>query len=141
MESKIGYALATLNATLNGTSAVLLLLGRLAIARRQVQAHRRYMVSAFLVSTVFLASYLTRVALTGTHKYPGTGAMKALYFAVLFSHMTLAAATPYLVIRAIYLAWRNRIPEHRRLVRFTFPVWMYVSVTGVVVYLMLYHLV
>ena len=140
MESKIGFVLATLNATLNGTSALLLLAGRIAIARKRVAAHRGFMGAAFVVSSVFLASYLTRVAITGTHKYPGSGAMKALYLTILITHMTLASATPYLAIRAIYLALKGRIAEHRRIVRWTFPVWMYVSVTGVVVYLMLYQI-
>jgi putative membrane protein len=140
MESKIGFVLATLNASLNGTSAVLLLLGRSAIAAKRPQVHRRFMVAAFTVSAIFLCSYLTRIFISGTHNYPGHGVMKALYFTVLFSHMTLAAAVPYLAIRSIYLAWRRRFEEHRRIVRFTYPVWLYVSVTGVVVYLMLYHL-
>jgi putative membrane protein len=95
--------------------------------------------SAFAVSCVFLISYLTRVLLTGTHRYPGHGLAKLVYLVVLATHMVLAAATPPLAIRALQLALTGRIDAHKRIVRFTFPVWMYVSVTGVVVYLMLYH--
>jgi putative membrane protein len=95
--------------------------------------------SAFAVSILFLISYLTRVYLTGTHRYPGSGMWKAIYLAVLMSHMLLAAATPPLAIRTVYLAARRRFAAHKKIVRFTLPIWMYVSVTGVVVYVLLYH--
>jgi putative membrane protein len=135
----LGDTLAALNAGLNSTSAVLLLFGWRAIKARAVALHRRCMVSALGVSALFLVSYLARVALTGTHRYPGHGALKTLYLALLFSHMSLAIVTPPLALRALWLALKKRFVEHRRLVRFTFPIWMYVSVTGVVVYWMLYH--
>ena len=137
--SALGDWLALVNACLNGLAGALLLGGRIAIARKRVDTHRRMMIAAFVVSTVFLASYLTRVALTGTHRYPGTGAWKAIYLAVLFSHMTLAVATPPLAIRSLWLALRKRLDAHRRLVKVAWPIWMYVSVTGVLVYLLLYH--
>jgi putative membrane protein len=94
---------------------------------------------AFLVSALFLVSYLVRVALTGTHRYPGDGLWKAVYLGVLGTHMLLAIAVPPLAIRSIWLARRGRLDEHRRLVRITLPAWLYVSATGVLVYLLLYH--
>ena len=97
------------------------------------------MAAATLVSAVFLVSYLLRVYLWGTHHYPGHGAWRSIYRVILSSHMLLAVFTPVLVIRTIFLAWKRRLPEHRRLTRITLPVWMYVSVTGVAVYWLLYH--
>jgi putative membrane protein len=135
----LGDTLAAINAGLNSTSAVLLLFGWRAARARAIAIHRRCMVGALGVSALFLVSYLTRVALTGTHRYPGHGALKTLYLALLSSHMILAMVTPPLALRALYLALKQRFAEHRRLVRYTFPIWMYVSVTGVVVYWMLYH--
>jgi uncharacterized membrane protein YozB (DUF420 family) len=131
--------LAALNATLNALSAVLIFCAFFAIKRRNIRAHSALMLSAFSVSALFLVSYLTRVYLSGTHNYPGHGAWKVIYFSILFSHMALAVITPVLVIRAIYLARRERFAEHKRLVKYTFPIWAYVSVTGVMVYLLLYH--
>lgn len=136
----LGALLAAVNAGLNSLSAVFLLAGYVAIlGRRDVTTHKRCMIGAFVVSGVFLICYLARVALTGTHRFPGEGLARVVYLTVLFSHMALAAVTPVLAVRAIYLALRGRIEEHRRLVRYAWPIWMYVSVTGVVVYLMLYH--
>lgn len=135
----LGSQLALVNATLNGTSAVLIIGGALAIRRRLIDRHRQLMQAAFLVSAIFLICYLTRVAVSGTHRYPGDGLWKTTYLALLFSHMSLAAVTPFLVIRSIYLARQNRIPEHRRLVKWTLPIWLYVSITGVLVYWLLYH--
>jgi putative membrane protein len=130
---------ALLNAGLNGLSGLLCGAGWLAIRRRARASHRRLMLSATGVSAVFLVSYLVRVALSGTHRYPGAGAWKAIYLAVLISHMLLAVVTPPLILRAIWLATRDRVEEHRQVVRWAFPIWMYVSVTGVLVYLLLYH--
>jgi putative membrane protein len=137
--TSLGDTLAAVNATLNGLSALLILVGWLAIRGGARGRHRTLMLSAFTVSALFLVSYLTRVCLTGTHRYPGHGAWKAIYLAILLSHMTLAMATPPLVIRSLWLALKQRLPEHRRLVRWTLPIWMYVSVTGVLVYALLYH--
>ena len=97
------------------------------------------MQGAFITSAIFLVCYLTRFYLTGAHRFPGTGWLKIVYLTILFSHMVLAVVTVPLVLRTLYLARRARFREHRRIARFTFPVWMYVSVTGVVVYVMLYH--
>jgi len=134
-----GDRLAALNATLNGTAAVLLFLGWRAVRAGKVARHRAFMGSAFLVSALFLVSYLTRFYLTGTHRYPGTGAMRTIYLSVLLTHTVLAAAVPFLAIRTIYLALKDRVAAHRKIARVTLPVWMYVSVTGVLIYFMLYH--
>lgn len=135
----LGNILPSVNAALNSTSALLLGAGFYFVKRQRIDAHRSCMMSAFVVSGLFLVCYLTRFALTGTHRFPGTGLAKLLYLSILFSHMALAAVTPVLAIRAIFLARARRIAEHRRLVRYAWPIWMYVSVTGVVVYAMLYH--
>jgi putative membrane protein len=129
-----------INAGLNATCAVLLIAGRRAIARRDREAHRRWMLWAFAASTVFLISYLIRFATTGAHKYPGEGFDKIVYLIVLFSHMVLATVLVPLVLRALQLALRGDFPRHLRMVRWTWPIWIYVSITGVVVYVMLYHL-
>ncbi len=129
-----------INAALNFTCFVFLVLGRMAIARDDVALHRRRMLGAFTASTIFLASYLIRFATTGVHRYPGDGWDKTLYLVTLFSHMALAVVLVPLVIGALRRALRGDFAAHKRLVRFTWPIWMYVSVTGVLVYLMLYHL-
>lgn len=127
------------NAALNATAAVLLVLGFRAIRAGRRERHQRLMVSAVAVSAVFLVSYLTRVALTGTHRFPGEGWPKAGYLALLLSHTVLAALCLPLVLGSLSLALRGHFPQHRRLARWTLPVWLYVSVTGVLVYLLLYQ--
>ncbi len=129
-----------INAALNATCFIFLVAGRMAIARGEVEVHRRRMLSAFTASCVFLVSYLIRFATTGTHKYPGAGWDRTLYLAILSSHMLLAVVLVPMVVGALRRALRGDFAAHKRLVRFTWPVWMYVSVTGVLVYLMLYHL-
>ncbi|MBX3155377.1 MAG: DUF420 domain-containing protein [Deltaproteobacteria bacterium] len=129
-----------INACLNLTCFVFLILGRVAIARRDVALHRRRMLTAFTASTVFLVSYLIRFATTGAHKYPGEGIDKTIYLITLFSHMVLAVVLVPLVVQALRFALGGAYDRHMRVVRFTWPIWMYVSVTGVLVYLMLYHL-
>ncbi len=131
--------LPSVNATLNGTSAVLLLVGYRALRAKRIPVHRFAMQAAFVTSTIFLVSYLTRFYLTGAHHFPGGGWLKILYLVILFSHMALAVVTVPLVLRTLYLARASRFVEHRKIAKFTFPVWMYVSVTGVIVYVMLYH--
>lgn len=135
-----GDTLAGLNATLNGTAAVLLLAGRVAIAKRRTRTHRAIMLSAFAVSSLFLCSYLTRVALTGTHADPHHGFVHYAYIAILGTHMLLAMTVVPLVLVALYNAYKKKFLKHRAVARWTFPIWLYVSVTGVVVYMMLYHL-
>jgi len=133
-------ALPTVNAALNAASATLLVLGFRAIRRGERERHRALMLCALFCSVLFLASYLTRIALTGTHRFPGEGALKAVYLAVLASHTVLAVLVAPLVLRTLFLALRDRFGDHRRIARTTLPVWLYVSVTGVIVYVMLYHL-
>lgn len=128
------------NAMLNGTSSVFLVAGWLAIRRRQIAFHRACMVSAFVASTVFLASYLARFATTGAHKYPGTGVDKTIYLVILMSHMVLAVVVLPLVLRALWLGLRGQWGKHRAIARWAWPIWIYVSLTGVAVYFMLYHL-
>jgi uncharacterized membrane protein YozB (DUF420 family) len=129
-----------INAALNLTCFVFLVAGRMAIARGDRALHRKRMLAAFTTSAVFLVSYAIRFATTGTHKYPGEGWDRTLYLVTLFSHMVLAVVLVPLVIGALRRALRGDFAAHRRLVRFTWPIWVYVSVTGVIVYLMLYHL-
>ncbi len=136
----LAAVLPSVNASLNALSAVLLFLGWRAIRAGQRQRHRALMLGACASSVLFLAGYLTRMALTGTHRFPGTGPLRLVYLAVLGSHTLLAALTLPLVLRTLFLSFSERFPEHRRVARLTFPVWMYVSVTGVVVYVLLYHL-
>ena len=133
-------SLATLNAGLNGLAAVLLLFGFLAIRRKKIIWHRRFMGSAFAVSILFLISYLIRFSLSGVHRFPGTGGIRTFYLCLLGTHTTLAAITPFLAIRTLFLALKARWADHRRWARITWPIWMYVSVTGVGVYWMLYVL-
>jgi putative membrane protein len=136
---ELGDTLAAVNATLNATCAILLVAGRIAIARRRTQTHRALMVTAFVVSAVFLTSYLTRVALTGTHADPHRGWLHWTYLSVLITHMILAVSVVPMVLTALTFALRKRFASHRALARWTFPIWLYVSVTGVFVYFVLYH--
>ncbi|MEZ4400559.1 MAG: DUF420 domain-containing protein [Kofleriaceae bacterium] len=128
-----------INAVLNGSAAVFLIAGGVAIARRSLELHKRCMLAAVSCSAVFLVSYLIRFATTGAHRYPGTGAAKTFYLVLLGTHTILAAAALPLVLRALWFALTGRFDRHRRVARWTYPVWLYVSVTGVLVYLMLYH--
>lgn len=136
---QIGNALAPINALLNTTSTVLLLVGYVAVRRKKIQVHRASMFGAFVASGVFLAGYLTRFALTGSHRFPDLGWIKAAYLTILISHMILAVVTVPLVFRTLFLAYKKRFEEHRKIAKVTFPIWLYVSITGVVVYLMLYQ--
>ena len=129
-----------INAALNLTSFVFLVLGRVAIARGDEALHKRRMLSAFAASTVFLVSYLIRFATTGAHKYPGDGWDKTIYLVILFSHMVLAVVLVPLLLGALRRALRRDFIAHKKLVKFAWPIWFYVSITGVLVYLMLYHL-
>jgi uncharacterized membrane protein YozB (DUF420 family) len=133
------HPLATVNAILNSIAAVLLVAGWRFIKRGDVRAHRAAMVAAFLVSAVFLACYLSYHWLVGHVPFRGQGAVRPVYFAILISHIVLAMAVPVLALRMFFLAWRGRFDAHRRLGRLALPIWLYVSVTGVIIYLMLYH--
>ena len=135
----LGATLAMCNAIMNGTSALLLGAGWVAIKRRRPDVHWKLMVGAFTVSCLFLISYIARIFISGTHYYPGHGMWKVIYILVLSSHMLLATATPPLAIGALWLASKKRFGAHRKVVRYAWPIWMYVSVTGVIVYVLLYH--
>lgn len=135
----MGDALAVVNASLNASSAVALLTGFVLIRRKTVRGHRRAMLTALFASALFLVFYLTRVALTGTHEFAGEGAARVAYLSVLFSHMVLAVLVVPLVLRLLYLVRKHRFHDHARLARWVFPVWAYVSVTGLLVYVLLYQ--
>ena len=125
--------LPTLNAALNGTSAVLLALGYLFIRRKKVNLHKACMVSAFVISTLFLVSYLTYHYHAGSKPFPGEGWTRPLYFAILISHVILATVTLPLSIVTLARGVRGRFEKHRSIARWALPIWLYVSVTGVVV--------
>jgi uncharacterized membrane protein YozB (DUF420 family) len=128
------------NAVLNATAAVLLVWGYTLIRRRRIAQHRRVMQTAFAVSCLFLVCYLVYHYQVGSVRFPKTGAIKTLYLAILGTHTLLAAAVPVLAIITLRRGLSARYDKHRRIARWTLPIWLYVSVTGVVVYLMLYHL-
>lgn len=132
--------LPALNATLNGIAAVLLVIGYVQIRRRRREVHRGLMIAAFVTSVLFLLSYVIYHAGAGSRPFTGQGPIRAVYFAVLVSHVVLAALVPPLALVTLVRALRGRYGSHARLARWTLPVWLYVSVTGVVVYLMLYRL-
>lgn len=138
--SAFGDALAGFNAILNATATVCLILGFVFIRQGRRDRHRNAMLGAVTASVLFLVFYVTRFLLTGTHEFAGTGTAKTVYLSILFSHMVLAVVVVPLVLRLLFLAFNERFEEHRRLARWTYPIWMYVSVTGIVVYLMLYRI-
>jgi putative membrane protein len=129
-----------INATLNGTSAALLLAGRWYIGRGRMAIHRGFMIAALVSSTAFLACYVYYHAHVGDVRFQGQGFIRPVYFAILITHVVLAAAIVPMVIITVSRAWRERFDRHRVIARWTFPLWLYVSVTGVVIYVMLYHL-
>ncbi len=132
--------LPTVNALLNATAAVLLVVGYRLIRQGRVEAHKRVMLSAFAVSIVFLVCYLVYHFYVLHVPFAGPPAVRAVYLAILGTHVVLAACVPVLAIVTIWLGLTDRRAAHRRWARWTLPIWLYVSVTGVVVYLMLYHL-
>ena len=132
--------LPTLNATLNAIAGVLLLAGFIFIRSRRVHAHRACMLSAFAVSILFLISYLTYHYEVGDVRFQGTGWIRPVYFAMLISHIILAVAIVPLAIITLRRGLAARFDAHRRIARWTWPLWMYVSVTGVLVYVMVYHI-
>jgi len=132
--------LPTINAILNATAAVLLVWGYVLIRRKRVQQHRKVMITAFFVSGAFLVCYLVYHLQVGSVRFPKQGVIRTVYMSILTTHTTLAAAVPVLAILTLRRGLAGRLNAHRRLARWTLPIWLYVSVTGVVVYLMLYHL-
>jgi uncharacterized membrane protein YozB (DUF420 family) len=133
-------ALPTVNAALNATAAVLLATGYRMIRRGRREAHRRLMLAAFSVSVLFLVSYLVYHYEVGSVRFTGTGPIRTVYFTILISHTILAAAVPPLAVATLWRALKGRLEAHRRLARWTFPIWLYVSASGVAVYWMLYRL-
>lgn len=132
--------LPAINATLNATSALLLIWGYTLIRRGRVHAHRRVMLSAFCVSTLFLVCYLFYHAQVGSVRFGGSGAIRTVYLGILLTHTVLAAMVPVLAALTLWRALSGKFDKHRRIARWTLPIWLYVSVTGVVVYWMLYRL-
>ncbi len=133
------HNLPLLNGLLNGLATLLLLAGYCAIRMRRIGLHRTLMGSAFTVSVLFLVSYLAHhYQVKGHVPFQGAGPVRILYFAILLTHTPLAALVPFLAVRTVWLALKNRIDEHRRAARWTLPIWLYVSVTGVLIYLFVY---
>jgi uncharacterized membrane protein YozB (DUF420 family) len=133
------HDLPALNATLNGTSAVLLTTGFILIRSGRKEAHRNVMLAAFTVSILFLISYLIYHSQVGSVHYPHVGVLRTVYLTILATHTVLAATVPVLAILTLRRALKGEFARHRKLAKWTLPIWLYVSVTGVVVYLMLYQ--
>ena len=132
--------LPALNATLNAVAFVLLICGFLMIRRGRVIAHKRFMLVAFGVSILFLISYVTYRIFGQEKRFAGSGWIRPVYFFILITHVTLAATVPFLAGYTLYLGLRARFERHRRLARVTFPIWVYVSITGVIIYLLLFRM-
>ena len=132
--------LPTLNATLNATSTVLLIVARSFIRQRKVDAHRRTMIGAFVTSCLFLTSYVIYHARVGSRPFQGHGPIRAVYFTILITHVVLAAVIVPLVLVTLRRGLHRDDARHRAIARWTWPLWLYVSVTGVIIYVMLYHL-
>jgi uncharacterized membrane protein YozB (DUF420 family) len=142
MAGELDYSLLPhVNAALNATCALLLVAGYAAIrGARAVELHKACMIAALAVSVAFLASYLVYHAHAGSRRFEGPASVRPVYLAILLTHTVLAAAVPFLAARTAWLGFKDDRPRHVRLARITLPIWLYVSVTGVVVYGMLYHL-
>ena len=132
--------LPAVNATLNAVSAVLLVAGYLLIRQGRIQQHRRIMIAAFATSTMFLISYLVYHGNVGSRPFTGEGPIRRIYFAVLISHIVLAATVPPLALITLIRGLSARYDRHRKIARWTLPIWLYVSVSGVLIYWLLYHL-
>lgn len=129
--------LPAVNAGLNSTAAALLVAGWIAIRQKKVKAHRYLMVSAFVASALFLVSYVIYHYVHGDTRYTGEGVMRTIYFIVLISHVLLSMAVVPMALSAFYFAWKRRFATHKKVTRLLAPIWLYVSVTGVVIYFML----
>ena len=133
------FSQAALNATLNGTSAVLLACGYAAIRNGKMKVHKRFMIAAFAVSTAFLVSYLIYHYRVGHVAFTGQGWVRPVYFALLLSHTVLAIVIVPMILVTLRRAWLERFDKHRLIARWTLPLWFYVSITGVIVYVLLYQ--
>ena len=133
-------SLPLVNALLNSLATVLLVCGYVAIRRGKIQVHRALMLSAFGTSVLFLVSYLIYHAHVGSRPFPGHGPIRTVYFTILISHIVLAAVIPPLAAVTLWQALRSRFDRHTRIARWTLPLWLYVSVTGIIVYWMLYQM-
>jgi uncharacterized membrane protein YozB (DUF420 family) len=134
------HSLPALNALLNGTSFVLLLIGFALIRSGRRRAHQRVMIAAFTCSILFLTSYLVYHAQVGSVRFAGTGPVRTIYLSILLTHTLLAATVPFLAAITLTRGLRGRFARHRAIARVTLPIWLYVSITGVVIYLMLYRM-
>jgi len=132
--------LPLVNASLNGLATVLLITGYVCIRQRRIAAHRAAMIAAFVTSVLFLISYVIYHAHTGSRPFPGRGSIRPVYFGILITHIVLAATIPPLAGVTLWRAYRRRFDRHMKIARWTLPIWLYVSITGIVVYLMLYRL-
>lgn len=132
--------LPTLNAILNGLAAVFLMMGLLQIKRRRIEAHRRSMLAAFAMSTLFLVSYVIYHLQAGSRPFPGTGVWRTIYFSILVPHVLLAAAVVPLALITLQRGLVRNDARHRAIAKITLPIWLFVSITGVIVYLMLYQM-
>jgi uncharacterized membrane protein YozB (DUF420 family) len=133
------HDLPAVNASLNALSGVLLLCGYTLMRRRRIALHRRFMIAAFATSSLFLVCYVIYHAQVGSVPFPRYGFVRPLYFTILITHVVLAASVPPLAIVTLWRGLKGRYPQHRRIARWTFPIWLYVSVTGVLVYVLLYQ--
>jgi len=133
------HSLPAVNATLNAISGVLLLVGYALIRARRIELHRRFMIAAFVASSLFLVCYVVYHAQVGSVRFTRQGFVRPLYFTILITHVTLAAAVLPLAIVTLSRGLKGRYPQHRRIAKWTFPIWLYVSVTGVLVYVLLYQ--
>jgi putative membrane protein len=133
------FSQAALNASLNGTSAILLACGYAAIRSGKIKIHKAFMISAFAVSTVFLISYLIYHYRVGHVVFQGQGWIRPVYFALLFSHTVLAIVIVPMILVTLRRAWLEKFDKHRVIARWTLPLWFYVSITGVIVYILLYQ--
>jgi putative membrane protein len=131
--------LPAVNATLNAISGILLLIAYAHIRARRIQQHRRFMIAAFATSSLFLVCYLVYHAQVGSVPFTRQGFVRPLYFTILITHVTLAATVVPLALVTLSRGLKAKYPQHRRIARWTFPVWMYVSITGVLVYVLLYQ--
>jgi uncharacterized membrane protein YozB (DUF420 family) len=133
------HDLPAVNASLNALSGILLACGYMLMRQHRIELHRRFMIAAFAASSLFLVCYVIYHAQVGSVPFPRQGFVRLLYFVILITHVVLAATVPPLAIITLTRGLKGRYPQHRRIARWTFPIWMYVSVTGVLVYVLLYQ--